>query len=420
MGTREVSGARSAGETSFTIDLDALKNGDNAVEIRLFDRTGKLVGGDRTNISIERGASRGPVFVSAPKAGSTVLGPVEINVGFGKSLGRSYVSFFVDGQFKSMTNFPPFTFVWDSEKETNGWHDIEAWAIDESNETHKSGAVRLFVNNPGGRTNRPGVTNPAAVVPTRNLPRGLALVGAEAGVRAIGVSASAVRVRGSAPQGLPPASVERMVPISNALRAAVSGANAARPIVLAGGLATGPRSLMPGGRPAPRPTTQPGEIKTPVLGNGARLPSVPTAPALVASRAAYAATMVAVGVGTKLPNLGAFTLLLDGMRVRSDVPTRVEDGIALAPLRALIEKAGGKVEWVSASKTVRAGSGGHTFELRIGQANARVDGGNLVLEKAPGITSGRTIVPLSFLHDALGMDVKYDKATGNVVVSTKK
>ena len=423
LGTREVSGARSTGETSFTIDLDALKNGDNAVEIRLFDRTGKLVASDRTNIAIERGASRGPVFVSAPKAGSTVLGPVEINVGFGQPLGRSYVSFFVDGQFKSMTNYPPFTFVWDSEKEANGWHEIEAWAIDERNETHKSGAVRLFVNNPGGRTDRVGVPNPAAVAPTRNLPRGLALVGAEAGVRAMGVTVGAIRVKGTPPQGLPPAVVERMVPIGNALRAGVSGANAVRPLALASGLATGPRSLTPGRRPALRLTPKVGELKAPVQGTGLRIPaSVPTGPlaAVPATRAVYAATTVAVGVGTKLPNLGAFALLLDGMRVRADVPTRVEDGIALAPLRALIEKAGGKVEWVSASKTVRAGSGGHTFELRIGQASARVDGGNLVLEKAPGITAGRTIVPLSFLHDALGMDVKYDKATGSVFVSTKK
>ena len=433
VGTREVSGARRGGETNFTIDLDALRDGDNLVEVRLFDRTGKLVGADKTNISTFKGASRGPVFVSSPKAGSSVLGPVEINVGFGEKLGRSYVSFFVDGQFKSITNYPPFTFVWDTEKETNGWHDIEAWAIDERNETHKTGAVRLFVNNPGGRTNRPGVPT-AAIAPTRNAARDLALVGAEAGVRAIGVSTAALGVKGAplagrmpsrlpvartplarlpvarVAQALPAATVGAMVPIANSVRASVSGANSVRAVVVADAVATGPKSLMPTGRRLALPAG-------PGLALAAKTPA--KAATVAAVRVAAATTRIAVGFGTRLPNLGAYTILMDGMRVRFDVPTRVDDGLPLAPLRSLIEKAGGKVEWVAASKTVRAGAAGHTFELKIGDAAARVDGGNLVLEKAPGLTRGRTIVPLSFLRDALGMEVKYDKATGNVLVSTK-
>ncbi len=413
-GTREVSGARSGGETTFTIDLDALKNGDNPVEIRLFDRTGKLVGSDKTNISIERGASRGAVFVTAPKAGATVLGPVEINVGFGENLGRSYVSFFVDGQFKSMTNFPPFTFVWDTEKETNGWHDIEAWAIDERNETHKTGAVRLFVNNPGGRTDRVGVAAVHGLAPTRNA-SAMALVGAQAGVRALGVATAAVRSRAATPQGLPPTTLASMVPISNSVRAAVTGANAIRPLTLAGAVATGPKSLVPTGHRLAM-------VAKPAVPSVAmtKVAAPAAAAAAQATQAALRMTMIAVTVGTRLPNLGAFPVLLDGMPVRFDVPTRIESGVALAPLRAIVEKAGGKVEWIAATKTVRAGASGHSFELRIGQTSAHVDGGNLVLEKAPGITAGRTVVPLSFLHDALGLDVKFDKTTGDMVVSTKK
>lgn len=399
VGTREVSGGRSLGETSFTIDLDALKNGDNLVEIRLFDRTGKLVAQDKTNISMEKG-NKGPVFVAAPKAGATVLGPVEINIGFGEKLGKSYVSFFVDGSFKSITNYPPFNFVWDTEKETNGWHEIEAWAIDEKNETHKTGTVRLFVNNPGGRTNRAGVST--AVVPTRNIPRDLGLVGADAGLRAIGVASKSVVAK--APQGLPPAVAERMVPMTNSVRAAVSGANAVRPIALANALATGPKMLTPTGQRIGVPGAK-GSVGAAIQANSAVLSGV---------------GLVAVTRGTSLPNLGAFTIILDGQPVRFDVQPRVEDGIGLAPFRFLVEKAGGKIEWTHATKTARAGVGGHVIELKIGGASARVDGRNLVLEKAPGIDRGRTIVPLSFLREALGMDVDYDKATGNVIVKSAK
>lgn len=433
VGTREVSGGRSLGETSFTIDLDSLKNGDNLVEIRLFDRTGKIVAQDKTNISMEK-SSKGPVFVAAPKPGASIMGPVEINIGFGEKLGKSYVSFFVDGAFKSMTNFPPYNFVWDTEKETNGWHEIEAWAIDENNQTHKTGGVRLFVNNPGGRTNRPGVSS--AVVPTRNIPRNLDLVGADAGVRAIGVAANALPTKGATPQGLPPAVVERMVPISNAVRTAVSGANAVRPLTVAGALATGPKSLVPTGRRVAAPalpiTAAIGNPAGLAVGSGANARVLPTTPnvspatsavaPVVQANAAMVSTlnMVAVTRGTVLPNLGALLVLMDGQPVRFDVAPRVEKGLALAPLRSLIEKAGGTVEWVHATKTARAGLSGHTVELKIGGTTARVDGHNLVLEKAAGITQSRTIVPLSFLHEALGMDVKFDKTSGTVVVSTVK
>src|SRR5687768_8854286 len=53
IGTRSVNASKASGETNFNIDLGLLKDGDNEVEIRLFDRTGKLVGSDKTNISTD-------------------------------------------------------------------------------------------------------------------------------------------------------------------------------------------------------------------------------------------------------------------------------------------------------------------------------------------------------------------------------
>ena len=179
--TRAVSSLKASGETNFTLTVADLKDGDNEVEIRLYDRTGKLVGKDKTNISSEQ-SNRGPVFLQAPKIGAAVQGPVEIKVGFTKELRNSYVSFFVDGNFKSMTNYPPFTFTWDSEREANGWHEIEAWAIDETSETHKTKKVRVFVNNPGGRTNRVGVVAEPALARTNRI-RTTDVVGDESGLR---------------------------------------------------------------------------------------------------------------------------------------------------------------------------------------------------------------------------------------------
>jgi hypothetical protein len=41
------------------------------------------------------------------------------------------------------------------------------------------------------------------------------------------------------------------------------------------------------------------------------------------------------------------------------------------------------------------------------------------METAPYIDRGRTIVPLSFIDDALNVNVDYDKETGHVLITSK-
>ncbi len=86
--------------------------------------------------------------------GATVQGPVQLTVGFNKELKNTYVSFFIDNQFKSMSNTPPFGYLWDTTRDANGWHEVEAWAVDDTSVTYKTRRVKVFVNNPGGQTPR--------------------------------------------------------------------------------------------------------------------------------------------------------------------------------------------------------------------------------------------------------------------------
>lgn len=162
-GTRSVDEAAANGETTFSLDVLALKDGDNDVEIRLYDDSGHLVGTEKTVITADQ-TTKSPIFLTTPKVGDNVMGPVEITVGFGRDFKNSYVSFFIDNQFKAMMNFPPFTYVWDTSREANGWHELEAWVVDDTSATFKTRKVRVFVNNPGGHTYRimPPASKPAA------------------------------------------------------------------------------------------------------------------------------------------------------------------------------------------------------------------------------------------------------------------
>ena len=180
--TRNLNASVTSGETTFNVNLSSFIDGENEIEVRLFDRTGKLVGTERSIVKQES-SGKPAVFLSTPKLGATVQGAVEIKVGFGQKFKDSYVSFFIDNQFRTMSNVAPFNYVWDTGRENNGWHELEAWVVNGGDETLKSKKVRVFVDNPGGHTSRRFVSaaKPTPTVPASK-PVDLISVGTPAGM----------------------------------------------------------------------------------------------------------------------------------------------------------------------------------------------------------------------------------------------
>jgi hypothetical protein len=56
----------------------------------------------------------------------------------------------------------------------------------------------------------------------------------------------------------------------------------------------------------------------------------------------------------------------------------------------------------------------------IGDLNATVNELSVKMEAVPYLDRGRTIVPLSFLRDALKVNVDYDKKTNHVLITPIK
>src|SRR5205807_1818583 len=68
---------------------------------------------------------------------------------------KPYVSFFVDKEFKSLKNFPPYEYNWDTTKVPNGWHVLEAMtATPDAATPTKARSIHVNVNNPGGQTRK--------------------------------------------------------------------------------------------------------------------------------------------------------------------------------------------------------------------------------------------------------------------------
>jgi len=413
IGTRTMSASKDAGETNFNVNLTELKDGDNEVEVRLFDRAGKLVGSDKTNILTDQ-SSKGPVFLANPKVGATVRGPVEIKLSFNRDIRNSIVSFFVDSNFKAMSNYPPYSYIWDTSRESNGWHEVEAWDVDESSQTYKTKKTRVFVDNPSGNTPRRGVnteinpTKPTYTVHTE---------GVDSPMRAnAGSGKSHFETR-----------VNSIEPKLNALTTSnprhfteASGANGLQPAPVGRSIATGPKMLTPSGNRIATNTTKPvGTINVAVHHDTVAMSTQKLGGASAAVRAANtAAHIMSITRGQRIPNIGTFAIVLNSQFVKFDVQPRVDDGVPMTPLRYLLEKGGGKVNWENMTKTVKASADGKSITIQIGDRNAKVDQLTLSMEVTPYLDRGRTIVPLSFIHDALGVNVEYDKETGHVLITS--
>lgn len=260
--TRNLNASVTSGETSFNVNLATLLDGENEVEVRLFDKSGKLVGSQKSVVTQES-SDKPAIFLTTPKLGATVQGAVDIKVGFGQKFKDSYVSFFIDNQFRTMSNVAPFDYVWDTGRENNGWHELEAWLVNGANDTLKSRKVRVFVDNPGGHTSRrfAAVSKAPVAAPVPKAPAS-DLITLTRTVPALTINSSPVKIVPAAPVAIAPVA-PTLLPLTllatavPAKIAAPAGSHAIA-LVPTAAAATGLRHMTPTGkRLADRPAAKP-------------------------------------------------------------------------------------------------------------------------------------------------------------------
>ena len=425
---------RAFGEVGFNLDVALLQDGDNLVEATLFDKSGKELGTQKTIISVQRQENL-PVYIRIPKTGDSVQGNVKIDVGLGIQSKGTYISFFVDKQFKAMRNFPPFEFIWDTTQEQNGWHEVEIWTFDDSQTTRKSPVARVFVQNPGGRTERTDIT--PTTVPTEALTITPPNVVAPWG-NAIGLQSN-VTVPGTDFKGVQafvPAGVSILAiplvgaPISKAneqklggeFTASLADVRLTTPGIAPTAMVSAPTIVASTGLPNLSVVQTPARQIVPVVTK----PTNPVVPVVtkpvkpVVPVVENAPTTVVVTTGTRLPKDGSYPIFLNAEMVKFDVQPRITDGVPFTPFRHLMEHAGGKVEWKGLEKSVTANAEGTDCWFKVGDMFAKVNGKSVQMESVPFIERGRTIVPLSFMQGLLGLEIEYDTSTGHVLITQKK
>ena len=94
------------------------------------------------------------------------------------------------------------------------------------------------------------------------------------------------------------------------------------------------------------------------------------------------------------------------------------NGRVFVPLRGVFERMGAFVEWNPGTQTVTATRQNSNVKLQVGSSNAWVDGSTVTMDAPARLMSGRTMVPLRFLSEALGASVNWYAQTQTVAINT--
>lgn len=95
--------------------------------------------------------------------------------------------------------------------------------------------------------------------------------------------------------------------------------------------------------------------------------------------------------------------------VFEDAEPFVMENRTFVPFRAILEKAGAKVEWDKEAKKVTAELDGKKVEMTIGNKTILVDGKEVEIDVAPLIKDNRTYIPLRGAFEGLGYEVEFEK-----------
>jgi len=160
---RDLDAPRQASTLSFEVDGTSLSAGQHTIVVKVFTANGgvsstqvQVLAG--TNEGVVKGDFGGPeMSFLTPGNGKRVSGTVELLLDAKPKNGQNpYITIYVDKQFKTLRNYPPYSYTWDTTQVSNGYHTVEASGYLDSANATTTRTMRVYVDNPGGNTVRMG------------------------------------------------------------------------------------------------------------------------------------------------------------------------------------------------------------------------------------------------------------------------
>ena len=146
--------------------------------------------------------------------------------------------------------------------------------------------------------------------------------------------------------------------------------------------------------------------------------STPTA--ALNGAAAQQAANVFNSTQTSSSNSEGIQVYVNGTLVQMDVAPMFVDGRFQVQMRPLFEALGANPpQWDSTDRTITDTMGNTTIKLQIASTTAYVNETKHTLDSPPLLIEGHTLIPVRFVSEAFGYNVKWDAANKQIDITTR-
>ncbi len=94
----------------------------------------------------------------------------------------------------------------------------------------------------------------------------------------------------------------------------------------------------------------------------------------------------------------------------------IEDGVTLAPIRAVTEALGAEVIWNSETQEIVIKKDDININMTIGDNIAYINDNEVLLDVAPQIRDDRTVVPMRFIAESFNLNVDWDGNSNTIII----
>lgn len=103
-----------------------------------------------------------------------------------------------------------------------------------------------------------------------------------------------------------------------------------------------------------------------------------------------------------------------------DTRPMIMENRTMVPVRVIAEEFGAEVMWNETDRTVSIKKDGIDILLTVNNKTAYVNGEEKLLDMPPVIDDNRTLIPLRFISESLGMYVEYVASTRQIIITDKE
>ncbi len=134
----------------------------------------------------------------------------------------------------------------------------------------------------------------------------------------------------------------------------------------------------------------------------------------IAVSANYGVNDITLVIGSPYMQVGNQLVEIDPGR---DTAPIISNGRTLVPIRAVVESLGGTVEWLESTSSAVLVYKDVTIRLQPENTTAYVNGESSLLDTPPSIINGRTMIPVRFVAEKFGFDVRWVGENQQIIIS---